>query len=214
LTLAAITTELLLRAYRTGLFPMAEHRNDDEVFWVDPRRRGVLPLGGFRISRSLAKRLKKNDYTVTLNHAFPQTIGACAERHETWISHDIHNLYCALFEQGHAHSIEVWRDGALIGGVYGVTVGGAFCGESMFSRQRDGSKIALAWLVDLLNRTGFSLFDTQFLTPHLASLGAIEITRADYGKRLEAVRDDSADILSAPLASNGHDVVQRNTHTS
>ncbi|MCT4556987.1 MAG: leucyl/phenylalanyl-tRNA--protein transferase [Pelagimonas sp.] len=212
--MAAITTELLLRAYRTGLFPMAEHRNDDEVFWVDPRRRGVLPLGGFRISRSLAKRLKKNDYTVTLNHAFPQTIGACAERHETWISHDIHNLYCALFEQGHAHSIEVWRDGALIGGVYGVTVGGAFCGESMFSRQRDGSKIALAWLVDLLNRTGFSLFDTQFLTPHLASLGAIEITRADYGKRLEAVRDDSADILSAPLASNGHDVVQRNTHTS
>lgn len=209
-----VTPELLLQAYRAGVFPMAEHRDDPEMFWVDPRKRGVFPLDGFRISRSLAKTLRRDAYRVTLNTAFGDVIDACADRSETWINHDIRVLYEELHHQGHAHSLEVWADDRLIGGVYGVAVGGAFCGESMFSRQRDASKIALAWLVDLLRRTGFVLFDTQFLTHHLASLGAIEITRAEYRAHLAQALQITADITSAPLAASGHDVVQRNTQTS
>ncbi len=209
-----VTPELLLQAYRAGVFPMAEHRDDPEMFWVDPRKRGVFPLDGFRISRSLAKTLRRDAYRVTLNTAFGDVIDACADRSETWINHDIRVLYEELHHQGHAHSLEVWADDRLIGGVYGVAVGGAFCGESMFSRQRDASKIALAWLVDLLRRTGFVLFDTQFLTHHLASLGAIEITRAEYRAHLTQALQITADITSAPLAASGQDVVQRNTQTS
>lgn len=209
-----VTPELLLQAYRAGVFPMAEHRDDPEMFWVDPRKRGVFPLDGFRISRSLAKTLRRDTYRVTLNTAFGDVIDACADRSETWINHDIRVLYEELHHQGHAHSLEVWADDRLIGGVYGVAVGGAFCGESMFSRRRDASKIALAWLVDLLRRTGFVLFDTQFLTHHLASLGAIEITRAEYRAHLAQALQITADITSAPLAASGQDVVQRNTQTS
>lgn len=209
-----VTPELLLQAYRAGVFPMAEHRDDPEMFWVDPRKRGVFPLDGFRISRSLAKTLRRDAYRVTLNTAFGDVIDSCADRSETWINHDIRVLYEELHHQGHAHSLEVWADDRLIGGVYGVAVGGAFCGESMFSRQRDASKIALAWLVDLLRRTGFVLFDTQFLTHHLASLGAIEITRAEYRAHLAQALQMTADITSAPLAASGQDVVQRNTQTS
>lgn len=209
-----VTPELLLQAYRAGVFPMAEHRDDPEMFWVDPRKRGVFPLDGFRISRSLAKTLRRDAYRVTLNTAFGDVIDACADRSETWINHDIRVLYEELHHQGHAHSLEVWAGDRLIGGVYGVAVGGAFCGESMFSRQRDASKIALAWLVDLLRRTGFVLFDTQFLTHHLASLGAIEITRAEYRAHLAQALQITADITSAPLAASGQDVVQRNTQTS
>lgn len=209
-----VTPELLLQAYRVGVFPMAEHRDDPEMFWVDPRKRGVFPLDGFRISRSLSKTLKRNDYYVTLNTAFDDVIDACADRSETWINQEIRALYNELHHQGHAHSLEVWADSRLIGGVYGVAVGGAFCGESMFSRQRDASKIALAWLIDLLRRTGFVLFDTQFLTHHLASLGAIEITRAEYRAYLAQALRITADLSSAPLAGSGQDVVQRNTQTS
>ncbi|WP_439120488.1 leucyl/phenylalanyl-tRNA--protein transferase [Marivita sp.] len=209
-----VTPELLLQAYRVGVFPMAEHRDDPEMFWVDPRKRGVFPLDGFRISRSLSKTLKRNDYYVTLNTAFDDVIDACADRSETWINQEIRALYNELHHQGHAHSLEVWADSRLIGGVYGVAVGGAFCGESMFSRQRDASKVALAWLIDLLRRTGFVLFDTQFLTHHLASLGAIEITRAEYRAYLAQALRVTADLSSAPLAASGQDVVQRNTQTS
>ena len=209
-----VTPELLLQAYRVGVFPMAEHRDDPEMFWVDPRKRGVFPLDGFRISRSLSKTLKRNDYYVTLNTAFDDVIDACADRSETWINQEIRALYNELHHQGHAHSLEVWADSRLIGGVYGVAVGGAFCGESMFSRQRDASKVALAWLIDLLRRTGFVLFDTQFLTHHLASLGAIEITRAEYRAYLAQALRITADLSSAPLAASGQDVVQRNTQTS
>lgn len=209
-----VTRELLLQAYRVGVFPMAEHRDDPEMFWVDPRKRGVFPLDGFRISRSLSKTLKRNDYYVTLNTAFDDVIDACADRSETWINQEIRALYNELHHQGHAHSLEVWADSRLIGGVYGVAVGGAFCGESMFSRQRDASKVALAWLIDLLRRTGFVLFDTQFLTHHLASLGAIEITRAEYRAYLAQALRITADLSSAPLAASGQDVVQRNTQTS
>lgn len=209
-----VTTDLLLHAYRTGIFPMAEHQSDPEIFWVEPRRRGILPLDGFHISRSLAKRLRRDDYQVTLNRDFQGVIDGCADRQETWINSEIRRLYGELFTQGRAHSLEVWDQATLIGGVYGVTVGRVFCGESMFSRQRDASKIALAWMVDLLNRTGFALFDTQFLTPHLATLGGIEITRDQYRARLEDALDFDADILSEPLATSGQDVVQRNTQTS
>lgn len=203
-----------MRAYRTGLFPMAEHRDDPEIFWVEPRRRGIFPLDQFHISRSLSKALRRDDYQVTLNTDFGAVIDACAERRETWISTEIRRLYCELHDLGSAHSLEVWRGNRIIGGVYGVTVGAAFCGESMFSREVNGSKIALAWLVDLLKRTGFELFDTQFLTPHLASLGAQEITRADYARLLDKALKTEADLLSEPLAKGGYGVVQRNTQTS
>ncbi len=194
---------------------MSEHRNDPELFWVDPRMRGVFPLDGFHISRSLAKRLRRNDYQVTLNRDFGAVLDGCADRQETWISNEIRTLYTELHDMGFAHSLEVWMDDDLAGGVYGVCIGRAFCGESMFSTRRDGSKIALAWLVDLLNRCGFSLFDTQFLTPHLASLGAKEISRDAYRANLEqALQGGSADILSLPLAASGQDVVHRITQTS
>jgi leucyl/phenylalanyl-tRNA--protein transferase len=213
-TRVTITPELLLHAYRNGLFPMAQDRDDPELFWVEPRRRGVIPLDGFHISRSLAKRLKRMDYSVTLNQNFARVMMACADRPETWINDEIHQLYNEIHQQGHAHSLEVWQDDQMIGGVYGGVVGAAFCGESMFSRARDGSKIALAWMVDHLNRTGFRLFDTQFITSHLASLGAQEIPRAQYMDRLEDALLHAPDLLSKPLAACGHDVVQRNAQTS
>ena len=209
-----VTPELLLEAYRAGVFPMAEHRDDPEVFWVDPRKRGVFPLDGFHISRSLAKTLRRDAYQVTRNAAFADVIDACADRSETWINQDIRFLYEELHNRGLAHSLEIWDGAELIGGIYGVSVGAAFCGESMFSRRRDASKIALAWLVDLLRRAGFVLFDTQFLTPHLASLGAIEITRADYRNRLAHALQTAPDLTAVPLSNSGQEVVQRNTQTS
>lgn len=205
----SVSPELLLHAYRSGIFPMAERRDDPEIFWVDPRRRGVLPLDGFHISRSLAKRLRRDDYHVTLNSDFTGVIAGCADRPETWINDEIHDLYHALHALGHAHSLEVWVGADLVGGVYGVTVGRAFCGESMFSRITDGSKIALAWLCDQLRRTGFTLFDTQFLTPHLASLGGVEITRAQYKQRLDKALMVEADLLSHPLPRDGAEIVTR-----
>ena len=193
---------------------MAETRDDPDIFWVDPRKRGVFPLDGFRISRSLAKTLRRDAYQVTLNADFEGVMNACADRDETWINDQIFDLYTQLHDMGYAHSIEVWDDGALIGGVYGVTIGAAYCGESMFSRKRDASKIALAWLVDHLNRCGFTLFDTQFLTPHLASLGAIEISRAAYHQQLQEALELDADYMAHPLPKSGQEVVQRNGQTS
>lgn len=209
-----VTADLLLQAYCSGIFPMAEHKDDPQLFWVDPRKRGVLPLDSFHISRSLAKRLRKQNYRITLNSAFEDVLAGCANRSETWISHEIHTLYCELHRMKAAHSLEVWMDDTLVGGVYGVTVGRAFCGESMFSTRTDASKIALAWLVDLLKRCGFILFDTQFLTPHLASLGGVEISRNAYHQKLAQALQGTSDILSAPLADRGQDVVQRITQTS
>jgi leucyl/phenylalanyl-tRNA---protein transferase len=179
-----ITPEILLRAYAMGIFPMAEARGDAAIHWVDPRKRGILPLDGFHISRSLARRLRDPALQVTADQAFGRVVSLCAEREETWISLRIQSLYQALHDQGHAHSVEVWQNGQLIGGVYGVVLGAAFFGESMFSRRVDGSKIALTHTVARLRAGGFKLFDTQFLTPHLASLGGIEIPRADYHRRL------------------------------
>lgn len=192
MTANAITPDILLRAYAAGIFPMAESRDDLQIHWVDPRRRGILPLDGFHISRSLRRRLLRADWHVTADTAFAQTVQACADRDETWINATIFANYVALHQTGHAHSVEVWEGGELIGGVYGVTLGTAFFGESMFSRRTDASKAALAYTVHRLNAGGFTLFDTQFLTPHLASLGGIEIPRGDYHRRLARALGETA----------------------
>ncbi|WP_299814844.1 leucyl/phenylalanyl-tRNA--protein transferase [uncultured Jannaschia sp.] len=175
-----ITPETLLMAYAAGIFPMAEAQDDPEIYWVDPKRRGVFPLDGFRLSRSLAKVIRRGDYEVTLDRDFAGVVDACAARETTWINAPIRRLYAELYADDYAHSLEVWSGGALVGGVYGVTLGTAFFGESMFSRRRDMSKLALAFLVTLLRQRGYTLFDTQFLTDHLASLGAVEIPRQHY----------------------------------
>lgn len=208
-----LTPELLLHGYAIGIFPMAEHRDDPEIFWVDPRRRGVFPLNGFHISRSLARAMRRTDFRITINTAFAQTVQGCADREDTWINEEIFTLYGLLHQRGAAHSLEVWQGDDLVGGVYGVTLGAAFFGESMFSRRDNASKIALACLIDRLNRAGFTLFDTQFITPHLASLGAIEITRGAYHKQLEAAQRRTAD-FTAPVPATPQEVVQRMTQIS
>lgn len=213
-TSETLAPEMLLQAYASGIFPMAESRDDPDLFWVDPRRRGVLPLDGFHTSRSLARRIRRGGYTVTLNHDFAGVVDACADRPETWINHEIRDLYMTLHQRGNGHSLEIWRDDCLAGGVYGVTLGAAFFGESMFSRVTDGSKLALAHLVAHLRRCGFVLFDTQFLTAHLASLGAVEISRAAYRARLAEALEIPADIAGKPLDANAYSVVQRNTQRS
>lgn len=209
-----ITPEIMLRGYASGVFPMAEARDDPELFWVDPKRRGILPLDGFHTSRSLARRLRRNDYRITLNNAFASVVGACADRDETWINDTIHDLYLKLHQAGYAHSLEVWQGNALAGGVYGISLNAAFFGESMFSRATDASKVALAYLVARLRDTGFSLFDTQFITPHLASLGAIEISRKAYHARLATALGATADITAPLPLPTRQDVAQRNTQTS
>lgn len=209
-----VTPELLLQAYQAGVFPMAERRDDPEIFWVDPRQRGVLPIGKFHLSRSLARRLRHDDYAVTRNRDFGGVVVGCADRDETWISAEISALYEELHKRGHAHSLEVWEGAKLIGGVYGVAIGAAFFGESMFSRARDASKVALAWLCAHLNQSGYVLFDTQFITPHLASLGAIEVPRAQYHAQLQRALRQPASFTEFPLPSNGQEVVQRITQTS
>ena len=179
-----LTPEILLRAYAEGLFPMAERRGDPMLYWVSPEKRGIIPLGGFHVPQRLARTVRSGRFTVTSDQAFRDVMLACAApapgREESWINDEILRLYTALHAGGHAHSIECWQNGALVGGLYGVRLGAAFFGESMFSRERDASKVALVHLVDALRRGGFTLLDTQFITAHLARFGAIEIARAQY----------------------------------
>jgi len=209
----AITPELLLRGYASGIFPMAESRDDPDVFWVDPRRRGILPLDGFHISRSLARAMRHSTWDLRTDTAFEAVVDGCADRADTWINPEIRRLYSALFERSNAHSVEVWEGATLVGGVYGVVMGAAFFGESMFSHRTNASKMALAGCVDRLRRGGFMLFDTQFLTEHLASLGAIEVTRTRYRTLLDDALTQEAD-FNAPPQATLHEVMQRNTHTS
>lgn len=201
-----IPPELLLQAYRAGIFPMSDSRDDPEVYWVEPRMRAILPLDGFHLSRSLARTLRRGRFRVTCNEAFDAVIDACAapriDAEDSWISLRIAESYRELHRHGHAHSIEVWQGipgqddpGApevLVGGLYGVGFDRVFCGESMFSRASDASKVALAWLVAALRRGGAQLLDCQFTTPHLVSLGAIEITQARYLEMLQAALGPSA----------------------
>ncbi|WP_338466830.1 leucyl/phenylalanyl-tRNA--protein transferase [Novosphingobium sp. ZN18A2] len=193
-----IPPALLMRAYQAGIFPMSDSRDDPDVFWVEPRQRAILPLDGLHLSRSLAKTLRRGRFKVTCDAAFDAVIDACAaprsDSEDSWISGRIAGSYRALHELGHAHSIECWEDGELAGGLYGVGFARVFCGESMFSRTSDASKVALAWLVAALRRAGAELLDCQFLTPHLASLGAVEIPQAQYLELLaRAQRPYSAD---------------------
>ncbi|TZG26244.1 leucyl/phenylalanyl-tRNA--protein transferase [Sphingomonas montanisoli] len=185
-----IDPELLLRAYSIGVFPMADSRGADDVFWVEPKMRGVLPLDGFRLSRSLAKTLRSDRFTITADRAFAEVVAMCAQstagRPDTWINSAIETAYADLHRRGHAHSIETWRDGRLVGGLYGVTLGRAFFGESMFSRESDASKVALAHLVARMRVGGFQLLDCQFITDHLASLGAVEVSRDAYVALLDS----------------------------
>lgn len=208
-----LTPDLLMQGYATGIFPMAEHRDDPEIFWVDPQKRGVLPLDGFHVSRSLRRAMRNTIFEVRVDTDFEGVVDGCADRIDTWINAEIRELYMALHDRGQAHSLEIWESNALVGGVYGVTLGAAFFGESMFSRRTNASKIALACLVDRLLEGGFVLFDTQFLTEHLASLGGIEIGRAAYHKVLEQACQMPAS-FSRPQTRSPQEVVQRMTQTS
>ena len=208
-----LTPGHLLAGYAAGIFPMAEGRDDDRLFWVDPRRRAILPVGGLHVSRSLARRIRRGDHFIRIDTAFEQVVAACADRPETWISHDLAGFYATLHASGHAHSLELWQGGQLTGGVFGVTLGAAFFGESMFSRRTDASKIALAYLDDRLKAGGFRLFDIQFMTDHLARLGAIEIARGDYRARLaSALAAEGA--FAAPATPAPGTLLQRRGQTS
>ncbi|MGR3641309.1 leucyl/phenylalanyl-tRNA--protein transferase [Alterinioella nitratireducens] len=213
-TRPAITPDLLLRAYSVGIFPMSEGREDPGVFWVDPQMRGIIPLNGLHISRSLARAIRAERYQVRVNADFAGTVQGCAARDETWINDQIFDLYEQLHAAGFAHSVEVWDGDDLVGGVYGVALGAAFFGESMFSRRTNASKIALAYLVKRLRYGGFQLFDTQFVTDHLLSMGAVEIPRSEYRKRLEKALDWEADFLAQPSPVPVHEILHRRTQTS
>lgn len=188
-----LTPEVLLEAYAAGIFPMAESADAPELFWVEPRQRGVIPLDAFHIPRRLARVMRQGRFELRCDSAFRETMLGCAEatekRPNTWINDEILRLYGALFDMGRAHSVECWRAGALVGGLYGVALGGAFFGESMFSRETDASKAALVHLVAVLRAGGYRLLDVQFQTTHLARFGTIEISRNEYRRRLaEALR--------------------------
>ncbi len=207
-----ITPELMLRAYRAGLFPMAESRAGNRLYWLDPERRGVLPLEEFHLSRRLRRTVLAGPYTVTADADFAAVIAGCAApapgREDTWINADIEQLFGSLHRDGHAHSVETWQDGQLVGGLYGVSLGGAFFGESMFSRARDASKVALVHLVARLRLGGYQLLDTQFITAHLAQFGATEIPRADYKRALTAALAAPAQWLAAPDPAALHAAIE------
>jgi len=192
-----IPPDLLLRAYATGVFPMAENHDDPEVFWVRPEQRGIIPLHQFHVPKSLAKRVKQRPFEIRYDSDFPGVIEGCAEfrteRTSTWINGPIREAYQALFERGHCHTVEAWHEGRLVGGLYGVTLGRTFFGESMFARERDASKICLVHLIERMRERGFILLDTQFTTDHLKRFGAIDVPRARYETLLEEALQGSAE---------------------
>lgn len=191
-----IDPAILLQAYSIGVFPMADDRDAAEVYWVEPKQRAILPLDGFHLSRSLAKTIRRDPFRVTANRAFPDLLALCAQpapdRPSTWINREIESAYRHLHAIGYAHSVEVWEGEELVGGLYGVALGRAFFGESMVSRRTDASKVALAWLVARLRFGGFTLLDCQFMTDHLHSMGAVEISQRDYLQLLGAAVGDAA----------------------
>jgi len=219
-----MTPELLLHAYASGVFPMAESRDDDRLFWVDPDERGIIPLDGLHVSRSLRKTVRKGVFDIRCDTAFEEVVRGCAEstenRRDTWINSQIFSLYLELHRMGFAHSVECWRYDELVGGLYGVSLAGAFFGESMFSRTTDASKVALVHLVARLRAGGFRLLDTQFVTDHLQSMGAIEIARDDYRERLSDALQVEAQFFSfsespdvAALLASSLDRVLRQSST-
>jgi len=210
--LLRLTPDVLLAAYAAGIFPMAESGDDAELFWVDPRRRGILPLDAFHVPRRLRRVLRHGEFEIRCDTAFEEVISGCAEatekRPNTWINDEILRLYAGLFARGAAHTVEVWCDGVLVGGLYGVSLGAAFFGESMFSRATDASKVALVHLMARLQTGGYRLLDTQFLTPHLARFGGIEITRAHYHRLLaDALAYRASFPAALPDAARGDPLV-------
>ena len=191
--MSRLDPRLLLQGYAAGILPMADSREASELFWVEPRSRAVIPLDKFHLSRSLRRTIRSGTFSVTMDRDFPAVIAACADREETWINADIERAMLALHASGNAHSVEVWRDGELVGGLYGVKLGRAFFGESMFSRATDASKVALAWLIARLKAGGYTLLDCQFMTSHLASLGAVSIPRKAYVALLGGALGGGAD---------------------
>jgi leucyl/phenylalanyl-tRNA--protein transferase len=208
----------LLDCYARGVFPMAEGRDDPRIFLLDPDQRGILPLDQFHIPRSLKKSVRQDIYDVTVNMGFEEVVAQCAHptagREETWINDDIRRLYTDLHNLGHAHSIECWQGDRLVGGLYGVSLGAAFFGESMFSRARDASKIALVHLVARLLAGKFCLLDTQFMTDHLTQFGGITIERQDYKSSLEAAKETNGDFLALPIDMTGDQTLQSITQKS
>src|SRR5437588_405495 len=199
--MSRLDPRLLLQGYATGIFPMADSRDADELFWVEPRNRAIIPLDRFHVSRSLDRTIRSGKFGVTRDRDFAGVIAGCADREETWINAELERAMLALHGSGHAHSIEVWQEEQLVGGVYGVKLGRAFFGESMFSRARDASKIALAWLVARLKVGNFTLLDCQFMTEHLASLGAISVPRETYVALLSAALGGGAPVGGGPTGA-------------
>lgn len=216
--MSGLTIELLLRAYRCGIFPMAEARASDELYWIEPKIRGIIPLEAFHLPHSLARLIRKGKFRVTVNTAFGKVIRACASpeagREETWINEDIIDLYTRLHAEGLAHSIECWDLGELAGGLYGVALGSAFFGESMFSLKRDASKVALAATVARLRAGSFTLFDVQFVTPHLQRFGAVKVAREKYLMLLQEALAGKAEFMKLPVDASPQRMLQEIAHTS
>ena len=216
--MTTLTTERLLEAYRCGIFPMAEGRESEDLFWVEPKMRGILPLDAFHLPKELKKLIKKESFHVTADQAFLKVMRLCASpeagREDTWINEDILALYGKLHQEGNAHSIEVWQMGELVGGLYGVAIDGAFCGESMFHLKTGASKVALAYTVARLKAGGFCLFDVQFMTEHLKRFGTIEIPQSEYLEKLEKALEITSDFYSLSEESTTADILQLIAQTS
>ncbi len=216
--MTSLTADTILAAYRMGIFPMADSAEDDELFWVEPERRGIFPLDDFHVPKRLAKTIRRMPFEVTVNTAFRRVMRECAaprgEDNGTWINDTILELYGELHDRGFAHSVECWKDGELVGGLYGVAFESVFCGESMFTRVTDASKIALVYLVARLIHGGYTLLDAQFITPHLTTFGAREISRAEYLVRLKNALQSEGNFYSLPAGLTGSEILQSITQTS
>ncbi len=216
--LMEITPQVLLKAYAVGIFPMAESADDPGLYWIEPEARGVIPLDRFHVPRRLARTVAADRFTVRVDHDFDAVIDGCAgnvpNRPKTWINARIKRLYGELFALGHCHTVEAWHDGQIVGGLYGVRLGAAFFGESMFSRQRDASKVALVHLVARLQVGGFRLLDAQFTTQHLKQFGAIDIDKRTYQRLLDDAVATEADFYRLAGGGTGEDVLQSVSHTS
>lgn len=213
-----LTPEIILQAYAQGLFPMAEDRTDPRLFWIDPETRGIIPLDAFHVPRRLARKVRSDLFEVRTDRAFGTVIEACARarpgRWTTWINDEILALYARLHEMGHAHSVECWRGDKLVGGLYGISLGAGFFGESMFSVETDSSKVALVHLVARLKRGRYRLLDTQFVTRHLARFGTVEVPRAHYRALLASAMAEAGDFHALPHGCLGASVLQSITQTS
>lgn len=217
--MSEISAELLLHAYAQGIFPMAETAASSDIYWVDPELRGIIPLDDFHLPRKLAKKIRQAPFEIRFDTSFVKVIEGCAAatdkgRDETWINEQIISLYDELFHNGYVHTVECWQNNQLVGGLYGVSIGGAFCGESMFHTVSDASKVALAYLVVRLKKGGFTLLDTQFITTHLSQFGAKEIPRLDYKMLLSHALDVEGDFYSLPVEAGPETILQSLTQTS